>query len=54
MVAKFPVYHEKLDDPESERAYELVLGCSKAARSLMAEYALKDEAEGKCSSPVIL
>jgi valyl-tRNA synthetase len=51
MIAKYPTYHEKLDDPESERAYELVLGCSKAARSLMAEYALKDEAEGKHNNP---
>jgi valyl-tRNA synthetase len=50
MVAKYPTYSETLDDPESERAYELVLGCSKAARSLMAEYALKDEAEGKQDS----
>jgi valyl-tRNA synthetase len=53
MVAKYPTYSETLDDPESERAYELVLGCSKAARSLMAEYALKDEAEGKHDSLVI-
>lgn len=51
VIAKYPTYNEKLDDPESERAYELVLGCSKAARSLMAEYALKDEAEGKHNSP---
>jgi len=51
MIAKYPTYNEKLDDPESERAYELVLGCSKAARSLMAEYALKDEAEGKHNNP---
>lgn len=47
MLAKYPTYTAELDDPESEAAYELVLGCSKAARSLMAEYALKDEAEGK-------
>ncbi|KAF5008637.1 hypothetical protein FDECE_5100 [Fusarium decemcellulare] len=45
MVAKYPTYTKELDDPESERAYELVLGCVKAARSLMAEYALKDEVE---------
>lgn len=47
MVAKYPVYEAALDDPESEAAYELVLGCTKAARSLMAEYSLKDEADGK-------
>jgi len=37
MVAKYPTYEPTLDDPESEAAYELVLGCTKAARSLMAE-----------------
>ncbi|KAG5962192.1 Valine--tRNA ligase, mitochondrial [Claviceps cyperi] len=42
MVAKYPQYTPDLDDPESEAAYELVLACTKAARSLMAEYALKE------------
>lgn len=50
MVAKYPTYNAKLDDPKSEAAYELVLGCTRAARSLMAEYALKDEAVGTCFS----
>jgi valyl-tRNA synthetase len=45
MLAKYPVYETALDDPASEAAYELVLGCTKAARSLMAEYSLKDEAD---------
>lgn len=49
MVAKYPTYSEELDDPESEAAYELVLGCVRATRSLMAEYSLKDETNGKCS-----
>ena len=48
MLAKYPSYTKALDDPESEAAYELVMGCSKAARSLMSEYALKDAADGKC------
>ncbi|KAF7546042.1 hypothetical protein G7046_g9425 [Stylonectria norvegica] len=43
MIAKYPTYTTELDDPESEAAYELVLGCVKASRSLMAEYAVKDE-----------
>ncbi|KAH6998399.1 tRNA synthetases class I-domain-containing protein [Ilyonectria sp. MPI-CAGE-AT-0026] len=43
MIAQYPTYTAELDDPESEAAYELVLGCVKATRSLMAEYALKDE-----------
>ncbi|KAF4979905.1 hypothetical protein FZEAL_3986 [Fusarium zealandicum] len=45
MVAKYPIYAEELNDPESERAYELVLGCVRATRSLMAEYALKEDVE---------
>jgi valyl-tRNA synthetase len=45
MVAKYPTYNPALEDPKSEAAYELVLGCVKAARSLMAEYSLKDEAD---------
>ena len=48
MMAKYPQYTKELDDPESEAAYELVLGTVRAARSLMAEYALKEEANGKC------
>lgn len=48
MVAKYPQYSPVLDDPESEAAYELVLACTKAARSLMSEYALKENAEGRC------
>jgi valyl-tRNA synthetase len=35
-----------MDDPASEAAYELVLGVSKGIRSLMAEYAIKDEGNG--------
>ncbi|RDA83270.1 hypothetical protein CP532_0987 [Ophiocordyceps camponoti-leonardi (nom. inval.)] len=45
MVARYPQYDARLDDGESEAAYELVLGCTKAARSLMAEYSVKTEAE---------
>ncbi|EHL01997.1 putative Valyl-tRNA synthetase, mitochondrial [Glarea lozoyensis 74030] len=43
VLAKYPVYDAKLDDPKSEEAYELVLNISKGIRSLMAEYSLKDE-----------
>ncbi|OCK77520.1 valyl-tRNA synthetase-like protein [Lepidopterella palustris CBS 459.81] len=42
-VAAFPEYVEEFDDPTSEAAYELVLGCSKGIRSLMAEYMIKDD-----------
>lgn len=47
MLAKYPQYSPVLNDPESEAAYELVLACTKAARSLMSEYSLKEHAEGK-------
>ncbi|KAI3323443.1 tRNA synthetases class I-domain-containing protein [Xylariaceae sp. AK1471] len=45
MLASYPVYDDVLDDPAAEAAYELVQGVSKGVRSLMAEYALKDEAK---------
>ncbi|KAK9422004.1 putative valine--tRNA ligase [Seiridium unicorne] len=45
MIARYPVYDSELDNPTAEAAYELVLGSSKGIRSLMAEYALKDEAK---------
>lgn len=47
MIAKYPTYNSELDDPESEAAYELVLDCSRGARSLMAEYSLKENASCK-------
>lgn len=48
MVAAYPTYNEALDDPASEAAYELVLECTKAARSLMAEYSIKENVDGEC------
>ncbi|KAI0843014.1 tRNA synthetases class I-domain-containing protein [Hypoxylon sp. FL0890] len=45
MLARYPTYDPELDNPAAEAAYELVIGCSKGVRSLMAEYALKDEAQ---------
>jgi len=45
MIAKYPTYDPELDNPQAEAAYELVMGCSRGIRSLMAEYALKDEAK---------
>lgn len=47
MIAQYPTFDPALEDPKAETAYELVLGCVKAARSLMAEYSLKENAEGK-------
>ncbi|KAI1820004.1 tRNA synthetases class I-domain-containing protein [Xylaria intraflava] len=42
-IAEYPEYVASLDDPKSETAYELVLGCSKGIRSLIADYAVKDQ-----------
>lgn len=47
MLAKYPTFNPALDDPASETAYELVLECTKAGRSLMAEYALKENVDCK-------
>lgn len=51
MIAEYPTFNPALEDPKSETAYELVLGCAQAARSLISEYALKDNAEGKFGHP---
>ncbi|MCJ1415516.1 hypothetical protein MMC32_001848 [Xylographa parallela] len=40
--AAYPTYDASLDDPAAEEAYELVLAVSKGIRSLMGEYAIKD------------
>lgn len=47
MMAKYPQYTAALDDSRSEATYELVLGCSKGARSLINAYAVSSDAEGK-------
>ena len=45
MLARYPLYDVSMDDPASEEAYELVLSVCKAIRSLMAEYAIKEEGD---------
>ncbi|KAF2772112.1 hypothetical protein EJ03DRAFT_267349 [Teratosphaeria nubilosa] len=42
VVAEYPEYDSSLDDPKSEAEYDLVLGCSKGARSLLVEYGIKE------------
>lgn len=44
VLATYPTHSPALDDPESEQAYELLLSISKAIRSLVAEYTIKDSA----------
>lgn len=45
MMATYPECDAQFNAPEAEVAYDIVLGCSKGIRSLMAEYAPKDEAK---------
>ena len=44
VLASYPQYDETLDDPDSEKAYELILAVSKAIRSLAAQYAIIESA----------
>ena len=44
MVARYPEWDKQFENPVAEAAYDIVLGCSKGVRSLMAEYAPKDQA----------
>ncbi|KAF7515899.1 hypothetical protein G7054_g14374 [Neopestalotiopsis clavispora] len=43
-IADYPEWDESFQNPEAETAYELVLGCSKGIRSLLAEHGVKDRA----------
>jgi len=43
VLASYPQYDSKMDSPESEAAYELILDCSKGIRSLFSEYAVKED-----------
>jgi len=51
MIARYPTYDEGLDNAPAEAAYQLVLDCSAAIRSLKAEFPSKDEAQSTCPSP---
>ena len=50
MLSAYPTYDPEMDDPASEAAYELVMGCARGVRVLMSEYALKEGARGKQST----
>lgn len=45
MLAKYPVYEDKLHNVEAESAYQLVLDCAQGIRSLKAEF--KEAGQGK-------
>lgn len=43
LKAAYPEFDKTMYDPESEAAYELLLGCSKGVRSLMSQYGIKED-----------
>lgn len=50
VIAQYPEYEEILQDPRAASQYELLIACSKAIRSLMAEYAIKQDGTGSCTN----
>lgn len=45
-VANYPAYKASFHDPRSEESCELILGCSKGVRSLLADYAVNFKDKG--------
>lgn len=50
VVARYPEFREDLNDPRAASQYELLIACSKGIRSLMAEYAIKQDGTGSCTN----
>jgi len=44
--ATYPRLNPDLEDAEAEKAYDMVLSSTKAVRSLMAEYNIREKAKG--------
>ena len=40
MLAPYPTYDPRIANPDAEAAYDIVLGCARGVRSLLAEYTL--------------
>lgn len=53
VVAKYPQHDASLADSDAEASYELLIGCSKGIRSLMAEYAIKEDGKGMAIIPFL-
>ncbi|KAF2099436.1 valyl-tRNA synthetase-like protein [Rhizodiscina lignyota] len=53
VLASYPQYDKELEDPASDEAYELLLGCSRGIRSLISEYRIMDEGKAfvHCLTP---
>ena len=52
VVARYPQHDAALEDSDAETSYELLIGCSKGIRSLMAEYAIKEDGKGMAIKPL--
>lgn len=52
VIARYPEYEEDLNDPLAASQYELLIACSKGIRSLMAEYAIKQDGLGSCKNTI--
>lgn len=47
MIASYPQFDPKLEDLAASREYDVILGCSKGVRSLMAQYSIKENGKGR-------
>ena len=54
VLARYPQHDASLEDSDAEASYELLIGCSKGIRSLMAEYAIKEDGKGLYHEPFLL
>jgi len=52
--AAYPRQNSDLEDIEAEKAYDMVLSSTKAVRSLMAEYNIREKAKGMLICCVII
>lgn len=52
VVARYPEYEEHLNNPQAASQYGLLIACSKRIRSLMAEYAIKQDGTGSCRKTI--
>lgn len=53
VIARYPGYRKDLEDPQAASQYELLIACSKGIRSLMAEYAIKQDGIGSCIDSIM-
>jgi len=52
MVAPYPVYEKEFDDPIAASQYEQIIASVKAARSLLDDYSIKQDAKSTLLRPI--